>query len=166
LSAQTDASYQSRRAQAFAFYDSNKFVDALPLLERLHAEKPEDVAVLARLSFATLAHSATLPDASEQEQERVRARKLADEAKAAGDDSNLIKIVLAVPEDGGEMSFAGTAEVQAAKSQKMMLARPRIVPPNQIEGKGKNQTNITIDPSTLLGGAKKDGTKDSSSPTS
>lgn len=267
LSAQTDDSYQSRRTQAFALYESNKFVDALPLLEKLHAEKPGDVAVLERLSFATLAHSATLADASQQKQERVRARKLADEAKAAGDDSNLIKTVLAIPEDGGEMAFAGTAEVQAAmqdgeaafakgdidgaaaaygqalaldphqydaalftgdvyfkkkdheqadkwfsraveidpnretayrywgddlvaqgraseakeqfvaaivaepydqrswmglsqwaKSQKMILGHPRIVSPNVVEDKGKNQTNITIDPSTLQGGAKKDGT--------
>ena len=267
LSAQTDDTYRSRRTQAFALYDGNKFVDALPLLEKLHAEKPEDVAVLERLSFATLAHSATVADASQQKQERVRARKLADEAKAAGDDSNLIKIVLAIPEDGGEMAFAGTAEVRAAmqdgeaafakgdmdgavaayaralaldphqydaalftgdvyfkkkdheladkwfsraveidpnretayrywgdnlvaqgraseakeqfvaaivaepydqrswmglsqwaKSQKMMLGHPRIVPPNQIEDKGKNQTNITIDPSTLQSGAKKAGT--------
>lgn len=114
LSAQTDDSFQSRRAQAFALYDGNKLVDALPFLEKLHAEKPEDIAVLERLSFATLARSATLIDTSEQKQERARARKLADEAKAAGGDSNLIKIVLAIPEDGGEMAFAGTAEVQAA----------------------------------------------------
>lgn len=40
----------------------------------------------------------------------------------------------------------------------MVLGNPRIVPPNQIEDKGKNQTNITIDSSTLLGGVKKDGT--------
>ena len=267
LSAQTEDSYQSRRTQAFALYDSNKLVDALPLLEKLHAEKPEDIAVLERLSFATLARSATLNDASERKQERAQARKFADEAKAAGDNSNLIKIVLAIPEDGGEMAFAGTAEVQAAmqdgeaafakgdmdgavaayaralaldphqydaalftgdvyfkkrdheqadkwfaraveidpnretghrywgdnlvaegraseakeqfvsaivaepydqrswmglsqwaKSQKLMLGHPRIVSPNQIEDKGTNQTNITIDPSTMLPNAKKDGT--------
>lgn len=47
---------------------------------------------------------------------------------------------------------------QWAKSQKMMLGHPRIISPNQIEDNGKNQTNITIDPSTLQGSAKKDGT--------
>ncbi len=111
--AQTDDSYQSRRTQAFTFYENNNFVDARPLLEKLHAEKPDDVAVLERLSFATLAYSATLANESERKQERARARKLADEAKAAGDNSNLLKIVLSVPEDGGEMAFSGTAEVQA-----------------------------------------------------
>jgi tetratricopeptide (TPR) repeat protein len=116
-SAQTDDSYQSRRTQAFVLYEGNNFVDALPLLEKLHAEKPGDVAVLERLSFATLAHSATLANVSERKQERAQARKLADEAKAAGDDSNLLKIVLSVPEGGGEMAFAGTAEVQAVMQE-------------------------------------------------
>ena len=267
LSAQTDDSYETRRAQAFALYNSHKMVDARPLLEKLHAEKPGDTVVLERLSFATLAGAAALSDPVERKQERARARKLADEAKAAGDQSDLIKIVLQVPEDGGEMGFSGPAAVQAtmqegeaafvkgdldaaiaayaraieldpsnydavlftgdvyykkkdheqadkwfsraveidpnhetayrywgddltaqgrsseakeqyvsaivaqpydqrswmglsqwAKSQKMVLGHPRIVPPNQIEDKGKNQTNITIDSSTLLGGVKKDGT--------
>jgi tetratricopeptide (TPR) repeat protein len=267
LSAQTDDTYPSRRTQAFALFESNDFVDALPLLEKLHAEKPGDVAVLERLSFATLVHSATFANEADRKLERARARKLADEAKAAGDDSNLLKVVLSVPQDGGEMAFAGTAEVQAmmqegeaafakgdmdaaiaaygralaldphqydaalftgdvyfkkkdheqadkwfaraveidpnretayrywgddlvaqgraseakeqfisaivanpydqrswvglsqwAKAQKMMLGNPRIVPPNQIEDKGKNQTTITIDSSTMQASAKKDGT--------
>ncbi len=267
LSAQTDDSYQAHRAQAFALYESNKFVDALPLLEKLHAEKPDDVAVLERLSFAMVAHSATLTDAAERKLERARARKLADQAKAAGDESALLKVVLEIPEDGGDMAFAGNAAVQAAmqegeaafakgnmdaaiaaygralaldpheyeaavftgdvyfkekdyeqagkwfsravgidpnreiayrywgddlvaqghsseakkqfinavvaepynlrswtglsqwaKSQKLVLRPPRIVSPNQIADTGKDQTTITIDPSTMQPGAKKDGT--------
>jgi tetratricopeptide (TPR) repeat protein len=264
--AQTDGGYEARRAQAFALYDSNKLVDALPLLEKLHAEKPGDVAVLERLSFSTVAHSATLADASARKQERARARKLGEEAKAAGDESALLKVVLEIPEDGGEMQFSDRAAVQAAiqegeaafakgemeaavaaygralaldphsydaalftgdvyfkeknheqadqwfsraveidpnretayrywgddlvaqgraseakeqfigaivaepynqrswmglsqwaKHENKMLGNPRIVSPNQIEDKGKNQTNITIDPSTLQPNAKKDG---------
>jgi hypothetical protein len=92
--AQTDDGYQSRRTQAFTFYENNNFVDARPLLEKLHAEKPEDVAVLERLSFATLAYSATLANESDRKAERARARKLADGARAAGDNSNLLNIVL------------------------------------------------------------------------
>jgi tetratricopeptide (TPR) repeat protein len=113
LPAQTDDTYQARRKLAFSLFEGNKLVDARALLEKLHTEKPDDVPVLERLSFATLALSATLTDPSRRKQERAHARKLADEAKAAGDDSNLLKVVLAVPEDGGEMAFTGTAEVQA-----------------------------------------------------
>jgi tetratricopeptide (TPR) repeat protein len=266
MPAQTDDTYASRRAQAFALYNSNKLVDALPLLEKLHAEKPGDLLVFERLSFATFAHAATLSDPAERKLERARARKLADQAKAAGVESNLLKVVLSVPEDGGEMAFSGTAEVQAimqqgeaafakgdmdaaiaayaqalaldphqydaalftgdvffkqknheqadkwfamaveidpnretayrywgddlmdqsraseareqfisavvadpynqrswvglsqwAKHENKTLGAPRIVSPNQIEDKGKGQTNITIDPSTMQPNAKKDG---------
>jgi tetratricopeptide (TPR) repeat protein len=267
FSVQTEESYQARRAKAFALCESNKFVDALPLLEKLHGEKPDDVAVLEWLSFATVAHSATLTNPAERKQERARARKLAEQAKAAGDNSALLKVVLEIPEDGGDMAFAGNAAVQAAmqegeaafakgemdaaivaygralaldphqydaavftgdvyfkqkdheqadkwfsraveidpnreiahrywgddlmaqgrageakehfisavvaepynqrswmglsqwaKAQKMVLGFPRIVSPNQIEDTGKNQTNITINPSTMQPNAKKDGT--------
>lgn len=267
LRAQSNDTYQTRRAQAFALFDSQKLVDALPLLEKLHAEKPDDLIVLDRLSFVVLAHSATLPDPAARKLERARARKFADEAKAAGVDSNLLKVVLAVPEDGGEMVFAGSPEMQAmmqegeaafvkgdfdaavaaygrvlaldpnyyeaalftgdvyfkkgdheqadkwfaravaiepnretayrywgddlaaqgraseakeqfigaivaepysqsswmglsqwAKAQKMLLGSPRINPPGKIEDKDKTHTNITIDPSTLSGNGKKDGT--------
>jgi tetratricopeptide (TPR) repeat protein len=264
--AQTDGGYEARRAQAFALYDSNKLVDALPLLEKLHAERPGDVAVLERLSFSTVAHSATLADRSARKRERARARKLAEEAKAAGDESALLKVVLEIPEDGGEMQFSDSTAVQAAiqegeaafakgemeaavaaygralaldphnydaalftgdvyfkeknheqadkwfsraveidpnretayrywgdnlvaqgraseakeqfigavvaepynqrswmglsqwaKRENKVLGNPPIVSPNQIEDQGKNQTNITIDPSTLQPNAKKDG---------
>lgn len=266
-SAQTEDSYQARRTQAFALYTNNKFVDALPLLERLHTEKPDDVAVLEALSFSTVAHSATVTDEASRKQERIRARKLAEEAKAAGDTSNLLRILLEIPEDGsespvsengavreamqeGESAFAKgdfdaaitaygralaldpheydavvfTGDVyfkksdheqankwfsravetdpnretayrywgdnlvaqgrlseakeqfigavvaepynqrswiglsQWAKRQNMALGHPRIVSPNQIEDKDKGHVNITIDPSTLQSGAKKDGT--------
>jgi tetratricopeptide (TPR) repeat protein len=264
--AQTDDGYQSRRTQALALYKNQKLMDALPTLEKLHAEKPGDVPVLEALSFATLASSATLTDPAERKRVRAQARKLAEEAKAAGDDSNLLKVVLSVPEDGGEVAFSGTAQVQAlmqqgeaafakgdmdaaiaayaqalaldshqyeaalftgdvyfkeknheqadkwfakaveidpnretayrywgddlmdqsraseareqfisavvadpynqrswvglsqwAKHENKTLGAPRIVSPNQIEDKGKGQTNITIDPSTLQASAKKDG---------
>jgi tetratricopeptide (TPR) repeat protein len=117
MQAQTDDSYQSRRAQAMALYRNQKLMDALPLLEKLHAEKAGDVPVLEALSFATLASSATLTDPAGRKRVRAHARKLAEEAKAAGDDSNLLKVVLSVPEDGGEMAFSGTAEVQAVMQQ-------------------------------------------------
>jgi tetratricopeptide (TPR) repeat protein len=265
--AQQEDSYQARRAEALRLYDSNKFVDALALLQKLHEENSTDTVVLERLSFATLAHSATLEDAAARKSERAKAKKLALEAKAQGDNSNLLKVVLEVPDDGGEEAVSGSAAVQAvmqkaeaafangdfdaalaayaqalaldpheynaalfsgdvyfkkgdheqadkwflraieinpnyetayrywgddlvaqgkmdeakekfisaivaepynrrswiglsqwAQRQKMVLSHPRIDPPGRIEDKGKNQTSIIIDPSTLDAAKKKDGT--------
>jgi hypothetical protein len=82
--AQTDDSYQSRRTQAFALYENNNFVDALPLLEKLHEEKPGDVAVLERLSFATLAHSARRANVSERKQGAGAGEKTCRRSKGGG----------------------------------------------------------------------------------
>ena len=111
---QNAETYEARRAQAVALYSSNKMVDALPLLQKLHAEKPGDLPVLEMLSFATGAHAATLTDESAQKAERALARKLAEEAKAAGDTSNILKILLEIPPDGSlPAPFSNNAEVEA-----------------------------------------------------
>jgi len=114
LRAQAEDNYPARKEHALGLYRQNKFVDALPLLEKLHAEKPDDIVVLECLSMATMEHSATLTDETERKKERARARGLADEAKAAGDNSNLLKVLLDVPPDGGELSFSSNADVEAA----------------------------------------------------
>ena len=110
---QADASYDERRKQAFDVYAQNRFVDALPLLEQLHSEKPKDIAVLEALGFSTLANAATLSDPVARKSERAKARKFAEEAKAAGDTSNMLKILLEVPEDGAEIAFSTNVGVQA-----------------------------------------------------
>jgi tetratricopeptide (TPR) repeat protein len=270
--ARSDDSYDERKKQAVELLNQGKYLDAFPILAKLHEEKPNDARVLEGLSFATLARSATLSDPAARKEELIKARKLAAEAKAAGDDSNMVKTLLELPEDGSEPSFSNSAEVEAAmregeaafakgdheaaisaynralvldpkqysaalflgdvyfkkgdhpqagewflkaiqidanretayrywgddlvaqgrmseakeqfikavvaepylrlswmglsqwaQKQKMVLTHPAINPPGKVEDKGKdekghNQTNITIDPSTLDSKAKKDGT--------
>jgi tetratricopeptide (TPR) repeat protein len=117
LKAQADESFDDRRKRAFDLYVQNRFVEALPVLEKLHAERPTDVAVLEGLSFATLAHAATLNDPARRREERVKARKLALEAKAAGDDTNMLKTLLEVPEDGSETAFSSNTAVQSVMQE-------------------------------------------------
>ena len=112
--AQTDDSYESRRKRAIELSKLGLYVDALPLFEKLHEEKPNDGGVLEALSFATLAHAATLSDPAARKEERIKARKLAFEAQAAGDNSNMLKTLLELPEDGSEPSFSNSPEVEAA----------------------------------------------------
>lgn len=114
IRAQTDDSYDSRRKRAVELSKLGLYMEALPLFEKLHEEKSNDGGVLEGLSLATLAHSATLSDPSARREERIKARKFALEAKAAGDNSNMLKTLLELPEDGSEPSFSNSPEVEAA----------------------------------------------------
>ena len=94
----SDDSYDEKKKQAVELLNQGKYLDAFPILERLHEEKPNDAQVLEGLSFATLARSATLSDPVARREELIKARKLAVEAKAAGDDSKMVKTLLELPE--------------------------------------------------------------------
>lgn len=110
--AQGAEDYDADRQRAFELYNQNNFVAALPLLEKLAAAKPTDLAVVERLGFCILANSATLPDPEARRAERHRARQVLLRAKEMGDSSNLIQIVLeGLPEDGSEPVFSERADV-------------------------------------------------------
>lgn len=114
IQAQTDDSYDSRRKRAVELSKLGLYMEALPLFEKLHEEKPNDGGVLEGLSFATLAHAATLGDPTARKEERIKARKFAVEAQAAGDNSNMLKTLLELPEDGSDPSYSNSPEVEAA----------------------------------------------------
>jgi tetratricopeptide (TPR) repeat protein len=116
-SPQADDSYSARRSEAMELMKANKFVDAFPLLEKLHTEKPDDIPVLEALAFAAFSSAATIADEQVRKQERVRARKLAEEAQKLGDTSNLLKVLLEEPADGSEVKYSGLAEVEALMRQ-------------------------------------------------
>jgi len=114
IPAQTGDSYESLRKRAVELSKLGLYMEALPLFEKLHEEKPNDGGVLEGLSFATLAHSATLTDLAARKAEIIKARKFAVEAQAAGDNSNMLKTLLELPEDGSEPSFSNSPEVETA----------------------------------------------------
>ena len=102
------------RRRAMELCDAHKFVDALPLLERLAAERPKDFVVFERLGFAVLLNSAVIRDPEASRQERIRARKILLQAQALGDNSNLLQVLLAgLPEDGSAAPFSENPEVEA-----------------------------------------------------
>jgi tetratricopeptide (TPR) repeat protein len=105
----------SERQHAMELYDQGKFVDAMPLFEALAAGHPSDVAVRERWAWCLFQYAGTLPDAQQRKSVRVRARKIAVEAKALGDNSQLLQLMLEQPEDGGsEVPFSASKEVDAA----------------------------------------------------
>jgi len=98
LSAQTaatksDAEVQKEDQQAEALYQQQNFLGALPLFEDLHQQRPESNVFRERLAMTLLAKAGTEAQA-DATVTRERARKLLLDAKAAGDDSNLVQILL------------------------------------------------------------------------
>jgi tetratricopeptide (TPR) repeat protein len=102
------------RHEAFQLYDAGKYVEAMPLLEKIVADHPSDLVAKEHLAFSMVGFAATLPDPAERNKVRARARVLAVQLKEAGDNSNLLQIMLALPEDGSESSFSDRKDVDDA----------------------------------------------------
>ena len=112
------------RRQAEELYSQGKFVDAMPLFEKLVADHPSDPVVTERWAWCVLLYSGTLPDPEQRKKARVRARTIAGRAKDLGDNSQLLQVVLEIPEDGSEPAFSNRKEVdEAMKSAEADFAR-------------------------------------------
>jgi len=102
------------RREAFRLYDAGKYVDAVPLLEKIVADHPADLVAKEHWAFSLVGCAATLPDPAERKKMRAHARVLAVQLKEAGDNSNLLLMMLALPEDGSEGSFSDRKDVDDA----------------------------------------------------
>jgi len=109
-SASDDPAYRD----ANEFYDQGKFVDAMPIFEKLAAAYPSDPAVREGWAWCLMEYSATLPDPEQRKKVRVRARMVALQAKQLGDNSQLLQVVLEIPEDGAEPAFSNRKEIDDA----------------------------------------------------
>ena len=100
--------------QAEELFGQGRFVDAMPLFEKLVADYPTDSVVRERWAWCTLLYSSTLPDLDLRKRARVRARAIAVKAKELGDNSQILGTLLEVPEDGSEGKFSDRQEVDDA----------------------------------------------------
>src|SRR5712692_2563720 len=111
---QPAAKSDPERDHAHELFMSGKFVDAMPLLEKLAADRPSDAAVKEWWAFSMMAYASTLSDPELRTKARARARKIGFEAQKLGDNSNLLQVVLEVPEDGAESTFSNRKDVDDA----------------------------------------------------
>lgn len=102
------------RNKALELYRSGKFVDAMPLLEKLADVNPKDFVVKEHWAYCILEYSATLSDPAERRKARVRARSIGLEAKQLGDQSDIMQILTSIPEDGSEPKFSDRKDVDDA----------------------------------------------------
>jgi tetratricopeptide (TPR) repeat protein len=100
--------------QADELYQQGKFVDAMPFFEKLTADHPSDLVIRERWAWCLVQYSSTIPDPEERKKARIHARKVAEEVKAMGDNTQLLQVMLEIPEDGSQAAFSDRNEVDDA----------------------------------------------------
>lgn len=113
VGAQVDA---AERQRAIDLYESQNMVAALPLLEKIAAANPNDVAVISRLGFALYATSVTEKDLAARQKMRARAKETLLRSRSLGDSSNLTNMILdalASP-DATQLPFSNIRAAEAA----------------------------------------------------
>jgi tetratricopeptide (TPR) repeat protein len=104
------------RQRAMDLYESSNYVAALPLLERLAAANPNDIAILSRLGFVICVNSTTEKDPAVRQKMRERARGILLRSKSLGDDSNLTAVALdaLARNDSADVPFSRVQAAEAA----------------------------------------------------
>ncbi|HST09766.1 MAG TPA: hypothetical protein VLL05_05285 [Terriglobales bacterium] len=112
------------RRQALQLYREGKFVDAMPLLEKLSGVNPSDFVVKEHWAYCLLEYSKTLTNPQDRKIARRKARSLGVEAKRLGDEGELIQVLLSIPDDGSDLKFSERADVdEAMKAAEASRAR-------------------------------------------
>jgi tetratricopeptide (TPR) repeat protein len=102
------------RKEAFRVFNSGKYVEAMPMLENYVTAHPDDFVAKEDWAYSVLQYAATLTNADDRKKARARARALAVELKQAGDQSDVLQVLLALPEDGAEGTFSSRKDVDEA----------------------------------------------------
>jgi tetratricopeptide (TPR) repeat protein len=106
------------RQRALDLYHDGKMVESMPLFEKLCVAYPNDAGVRELWGVTTLGYSQTLTDPDLRKKARARARSILVKAKELGDNSNLLKVLMEmIPEDGGDITFSASNEVNQAMQQ-------------------------------------------------
>ncbi len=114
--AQTSDSYETERTRANRLLEEGKFLDALPVFEKLSKERPTDAEMMFGLGFSTLAKANTDKDPEARKQGRIRARTILVRAKELGYDRPLLQTLLDALRPDGEAveAFSKNKEADAA----------------------------------------------------
>jgi tetratricopeptide (TPR) repeat protein len=110
----SDAEVQKENVQAETLYQQQNLLGALPLFDDLHLQRPESNVFRERLAVCLLARAGTEAP-SDAAQTRERAKKLLLEAKAGGDNSSLLEVLLE------KLSAPSAAVIQKSPGAELML---------------------------------------------
>lgn len=118
--AQENPDYEAEFKRALELLQANKMPEASPLLEKLHATKPDDAAVLELLAYNIFANMAVEKDAVKRKKELLRARSLAERAKGAGRNTQLVQLLLEQISPEGEFDGLVAPEKRTPAEEALM----------------------------------------------
>jgi tetratricopeptide (TPR) repeat protein len=106
----------AERQRAFELYKDGKYVEALPLFEKLAARFPADAEVVETYGLVVLGQTAYLKEAAARKEARKKAREILLQAQKLGANSALLRTALGgIPPDGGDdREFSAKKEVEDA----------------------------------------------------
>jgi tetratricopeptide (TPR) repeat protein len=113
IASRSDAEVSNEDQQAQALYQQQNYLSALPLFEDLHQQRPTSNVYREELAICRLAKAGQLPPAESVAMQN-SARSLLLEAKAAGDNSGLLQILLdkmAVPVNAVPVTKSAAEEI-------------------------------------------------------
>lgn len=110
------AQTKAERAQANELIRQNKFLEALPILEKMAANNPADANFWAYYAMAVYSRSQTLETSEARRRERLAARALALKAQKLGSGLPIVMELLeTIPEDGEtDDGFSDDPKLEAA----------------------------------------------------
>src|SRR6202035_32203 len=115
VAADPAAADPARRQKAVALFVQGKRLEALPLLQELAEQNPQDAELLVALAASLIDHAATLGDPEAAGKERLHAADLVKKAWELGDTSplgeNLRQLLGELPADGA-LKFSANPAVE------------------------------------------------------
>jgi tetratricopeptide (TPR) repeat protein len=118
--AQDNPDYESELKRAIELVRANKMPESIPILEKLHAAKPDDTVVLESLAYAISAMASTEKDPEKRKKEFLRARSLVVRAKELSADSERIQLMLEMIPPDGNMPTLAAAEKRSPAEEALM----------------------------------------------
>ena len=109
-----DPAYTNKREQALRLFNQDKRLEALPLLEELARNNPNDEDIAVCLAASLVSHAATLADRQAAASERLRAKSLLEKTGSNNTlAKNLLQLLSEMP-DGTDTQFSDNPEVDQA----------------------------------------------------
>ena len=102
------------RTRAFQLYNDAKYIEALPLFEKLAAALPDDPEVAEHHAILVASQAIYLKEPEARKQARVRALELLQRAQKLGANSPLIQTLLESMRAEGDIIFSAKKEVDEA----------------------------------------------------